>query len=168
MSFHIAERRKDPARACAGRLVGPGSAPACTRNAEPRHREGSGHDGQTGFKLYLREIGRVRPLKPEAEIALAARIKKGDKQARELMIKSNLPLVVKIARDYEDLGLPLLDLVSEGTLGLLKAVECFDSAKAAKFPACVSWWIRQSIGRALAKQPKTSGARTTPQGSFRP
>jgi RNA polymerase primary sigma factor len=107
----------------------------------------------------VREIGRVRPLKLEAGIALAARIKKGDKQARELMIKSNLPLVVKIARGYEDLGLSLLDLVSEGNIGLLKAVERFDSAKGAKFPSCISSWIRQSIKRALAKQPKISLAR---------
>jgi len=161
MILHLAERAKEAARACSARRTGPDLAPAPTRNARLCHRQRSGHDGQSGFKLCLRELGWVRPLTPEAGIALAARIKEGDKQARELLIKSSLPQVVKVAREYEDRGLPLLDLVSEGNLGRLKAVERFDSAEGAKFPTCIPWWVRQSIGRALAKQPKTSGARTT-------
>ena len=107
------------------------------------------------FQLYLREIGQVKLLTPEEEIALAERIQAGDKDAREQMIKANLRLVVKIARDYEGLGLPLLDLVSEGNIGLMKAVERFQPAKGAKLSTYAAWWIKQSIKRALANQSKT-------------
>jgi RNA polymerase primary sigma factor len=118
-------------------------------------RERTAYDGETAIKLYLREIGQVKLLTPEQEIELAARIKKGDKKARELMIKANLRLVVKIARDYEGIGLPLLDLISEGNIGLMKAVERFDPAKGGKLSTYGSWWIKQSIKRALANQSKT-------------
>ncbi len=121
----------------------------------PRERERSSYDGDTAIKLYLREIGQVKLLTPEEEIQLAARIKKGDKKAREQMIKANLRLVVKIARDYEGIGLPLLDLISEGNIGLMKAVERFDPAKGGKLSTYGSWWIKQSIKRALANQSKT-------------
>jgi RNA polymerase primary sigma factor len=113
------------------------------------------YEGDTAIKLYLREIGQVKLLTPQEEIVLAARIKKGDKKAREHMIKANLRLVVKIARDYEGLGLPLLDLISEGNIGLMKAVERFDPAKGGKLSTYGSWWIKQSIKRALANQSKT-------------
>ncbi|HEX7652290.1 MAG TPA: sigma-70 factor domain-containing protein, partial [Verrucomicrobiae bacterium] len=89
-------------------------------------REAERNDGDTSIRLYLREIGQAKLLTPDEEIELAARIKKGDKKAREHMIKANLRLVVKIARDYEGIGLPLLDLISEGNIGLMKAVERFD------------------------------------------
>src|SRR5450432_1175028 len=118
-------------------------------------RERSSYDGDTAIKLYLREIGQVKLLTPDEEIQLAARIKKGDKKAREHMIKANLRLVVKIARDYEGIGLPLLDLISEGNIGLMKAVERFDPAKGGKLSTYGSWWIKQSIKRALANQSKT-------------
>ena len=108
-----------------------------------------------GFQLYLREIGQVKLLTPEEEIALAERIQAGDQDARELMIKANLRLVVKIARDYEGLGLPLLDLVGEGNIGLMKAVERFQPARGAKLSTYAAWWIKQSIKRALANQSKT-------------
>ena len=121
----------------------------------PRERERSSYDGDTAIKLYLREIGQVKLLTPQEEIQLAARIKKGDKKAREQMIKANLRLVVKIARDYEGIGLPLLDLISEGNIGLMKAVERFDPAKGGKLSTYGSWWIKQSIKRALANQSKT-------------
>jgi len=121
----------------------------------PRGRERSSYDGDTAIKLYLREIGQVKLLTPQEEIDLAARIKKGDKKAREQMIKANLRLVVKIARDYEGIGLPLLDLISEGNIGLMKAVERFDPAKGGKLSTYGSWWIKQSIKRALANQSKT-------------
>jgi RNA polymerase primary sigma factor len=121
----------------------------------PRERERSSYDGDTAIKLYLREIGQVKLLTPAEEIQLAARIKRGDKKARELMIKANLRLVVKIARDYEGIGLPLLDLISEGNIGLMKAVERFDPAKGGKLSTYGSWWIKQSIKRALANQSKT-------------
>jgi RNA polymerase primary sigma factor len=118
-------------------------------------RERTGYDGDTAIKLYLREIGQVKLLTPQEEIQLAARIKKGDKRAREHMIKANLRLVVKIARDYEGIGLPLLDLISEGNIGLMKAVERFDPSKGGKLSTYGSWWIKQAIKRALANQSKT-------------
>jgi RNA polymerase primary sigma factor len=124
-------------------------------HSEPRIRERSSYDGDTAIKLYLREIGQVKLLTPQEEIELAARIKRGDKKAREQMIKANLRLVVKIARDYEGIGLPLLDLISEGNIGLMKAVERFDPAKGGKLSTYGSWWIKQSIKRALANQSKT-------------
>jgi RNA polymerase primary sigma factor len=124
-------------------------------HSEQRVRERSSYDGDTAIKLYLREIGQVKLLTPQEEIELAARIKKGDKKAREQMIKANLRLVVKIARDYEGIGLPLLDLISEGNIGLMKAVERFDPAKGGKLSTYGSWWIKQSIKRALANQSKT-------------
>ena len=113
------------------------------------------YDGGTCLKLYLSEIGKVKLLKPEEEVELALRIQKGDKKAREDMIKANLRLVVKIARDYDNLGLPLMDLISEGNIGLMKAVERFDPTKGAKLSTYSSWWIKQSIKRALANQSKT-------------
>src|ERR1700753_2729037 len=118
-------------------------------------RETERHDGDTAIKLYLREIGQVKLLTPEEEIELAAKIKKGDKKAREHMIKANPRLVVKIPRDYEGTGLPLLDLISEGNIGLMKAVERFDPSKGGKLSTYGSWWIKQSIKRALANQSKT-------------
>ena len=118
-------------------------------------RDRSSYDGDTAIKLYLREIGQVKLLTPQEEVELAARIKKGDKKAREQMIKANLRLVVKIAHDYEGLGLPLLDLINEGNIGLMKAVERFDPAKGGKLSTYGAWWIKQSIKRALANQSKT-------------
>jgi RNA polymerase primary sigma factor len=107
------------------------------------------------LQLYLNEIGQVKLLNREEEIQLAKRIKKGDKRAREKMITANLRLVVKIARDYEGLGLPLLDLINEGNIGLMKGVERFDPNKGAKLSTYAAWWIKQSIMAALANQAKT-------------
>ncbi|HZR16939.1 MAG TPA: RNA polymerase sigma factor RpoD/SigA [Verrucomicrobiae bacterium] len=107
------------------------------------------------LQLYLREIGQVKLLTPEEEIVLARRIQKGDEEAREHMIKANLRLVVKIARDYEGLGLPLLDLINEGNIGLMKGVERFNPAKGAKLSTYAALWIKQSIRRALGNQSKT-------------
>lgn len=121
--------------------------PAPTLEAEALHGD--------SLQLYLREIGQVKLLTPQEEIALARRIKRGDKHAREHMIKANLRLVVKIARDYENLGLPLLDLINEGNIGLMKGVERFDPKKGAKLSTYASWWIKQAIKRALANQSKT-------------
>src|SRR6201995_4228597 len=115
----------------------------------------AGGDADTFINIYLREIGQIPLLTPQEEIELAARIKKGDREARALMIKANLRLVVKIAHDYANLGLPLLDLVSEGNIGLMKAVERFDPAKGGKLSTYGAWWIKQSIKRALANQSKT-------------
>ena len=105
--------------------------------------------------MYLREISRTDLLTPAEEVELANRIKKGDKKARAHMIKANLRLVVKIARDYSNYGLPLADLISEGNIGLMKAVERFDPEKGGKLSTYAAWWIKQSIKRALANQSKT-------------
>jgi RNA polymerase primary sigma factor len=132
----------------------PSEVPRNDKN-KPEQAERGSYNGDTAIKLYLREIGLVKLLTPQEEIELAARIKQGDAAARELMIKANLRLVVKIAHDYEGLGLPLLDLINEGNIGLMKAVERFDPAKGGKLSTYGSWWIKQSIKRALANQSKT-------------
>jgi RNA polymerase primary sigma factor len=113
------------------------------------------YDGESAIKLYLREIGQIPLLTPQQEIELAAKIQKGDTAARELMIKANLRLVVKIAHDYDWLGMPILDLINEGNIGLMKAVERFDPKKGGKLSTYAAWWIKQSIKRALANQGKT-------------
>jgi len=113
------------------------------------------YDGESAIKLYLREIGQIPLLTPQQEIELAAKIRRGDLAARELMIKANLRLVVKIAHDYDWLGMPILDLINEGNIGLMKAVERFDPKKGGKLSTYAAWWIKQSIKRALANQGKT-------------
>jgi RNA polymerase primary sigma factor len=105
--------------------------------------------------LYMREMGEVPLLSLKEETELAARIHAGDDAARDHMIRANLRLVVKIAREYDGMGLPLLDLINEGNIGLMKAVEKFDPAKGAKFSTYSSWWIKQAVRRALANQSKT-------------
>src|SRR5262252_1900441 len=112
-------------------------------------------DSETSIKIYLQEISGTPLLTVQEEIELAARIKKGDQKARAWMIKANLRLVVKIARDYSNLGLPLLDLISEGNIGLMKAVERFDPEKGGKLSTYGAWWIKQAIKRAMANQSKT-------------
>jgi RNA polymerase primary sigma factor len=113
------------------------------------------NESDFGLRRYLQEIGRFPLLTPEQEVELAGEIKKGDAAARERMINANLRLVVTIARDYANFGLPLLDLISEGNIGLTKAVERFDPTKGAKLSTYAMWWIKQSIKRALANQSKT-------------
>jgi len=108
-----------------------------------------------GIKIYLREIGQTALLTREDEVRLARRIKRGDEEARQLMIRANLRLVVKIAQAYAQYGLPLLDLISEGNIGLMKAVERFNPRKGGKLSTYAAWWIKQGIKRALANQSKT-------------
>ncbi|HUL51909.1 MAG TPA: RNA polymerase sigma factor RpoD/SigA [Opitutaceae bacterium] len=110
---------------------------------------------RSGLQLYLQEIAKTPLLTIPEEIELARRIRRGDRAARNHMIKANLRLVVKIAHDYKDFGLPLLDLISEGNIGLIKAVERFDPRKGGKLSTYAAWWIKQSIKRALANQSKT-------------
>ncbi len=130
----------------------PKVAPLAVEKLEERM---AGMPAGNTLEMYLREIGRVKLLTPNEEVQLARRIRKGDDQAREHMIKANLRLVVKIAHDYEGLGLPLLDLINEGNIGLMKGVERFNPAKGAKLSTYASWWIKQAIRRALANQSKT-------------
>ena len=116
---------------------------------------GETREREEAIQIYLREIGKVPLLTLQEESDLAKRIKRGDKKARERMIRANLRLVVKIAHDYEGLGLPLLDLISEGNIGLMKAVERFDPNKGAKLSTYAAWWIKQAVRRALSNQGKT-------------
>jgi RNA polymerase primary sigma factor len=104
---------------------------------------------------YLLEIGRMPLLTPAEEIDLARRIQNGDAAARERMISANLRFVVTIARDYSNLGLPLLDVISEGNIGLMKAIDRFDPEKGTKLSTYAIWWIKQAIKSALGNQSKT-------------
>lgn len=113
------------------------------------------YESDSSLKLYLREISKTPLLTIQEEIELAARIKEGDQEARAHMIRANLRLVVKIAQDYSNYGLPVTDLISEGNIGLMKAVERFDPEKGGKLSTYAAWWIKQSIKRALANQSKT-------------
>jgi RNA polymerase primary sigma factor len=103
----------------------------------------------SGLQLYLREINQTRLLMPDEETTLARRIRKGDLQARDEMIRCNLRLVVSIAKNYIRRGVTLLDLIEEGNLGLLRAVEKYDPNQGCRFSTYASWWIRQSIKRSL-------------------
>ena len=111
------------------------------------------------MKVYMTDIGRIELVSKTEEIELAAQIHGGNSQthdeARQTLIQANLRLVVKIAHDFKGLGLPLLDLISEGNIGLMRAVEKFDPAKGAKFSSYAAWWIKQSMRRALANQSRT-------------
>ncbi len=107
------------------------------------------------IRLYLKDIKKLPLLTAEEEIYLANRIKKGDKAARARMIQSNLRLVINIAKRYSHLGVSMLDLIEEGNLGLMKAVEKFNPKKGYRFSTYAAWWIRQYISRAIANQGKT-------------
>lgn len=107
------------------------------------------------FRLYLRDVAQTALLTPEQENALAALVQAGDLEAREMMIKANLRLVIKIARDYENFGLPLMDLINEGNIGLMRAVEKFDPCEGVKLSTYAALWIKQAIIRALANQSRT-------------
>ncbi len=106
-------------------------------------------------RLFLNEIGRYPLLTAEEEISLAKRIEKGDEEARQTMIRSNLRLVVSIAKRYQGRGLSLLDLIQEGMLGLIRGVEKFDWRRGYKFSTYGTWWIRQAIGRAIHNHSRT-------------
>ena len=124
--------------------------------APPRPSSASSrYETESSMRIYMREISNTPLLTPEEEVVLAKKIQRGDKAARTTMIKANLRLVVKIAKDYANYGLPLADLISEGNIGLMKAVERFDPAKGGKLSTYGSWWIKQAIKRALANQSKT-------------
>ena len=107
------------------------------------------------MKVYLKEIGRVPLLTPEEEVDLAVRITNGDEAAKKRLSEANLRLVVSIAKRYLGRGMQFLDLIQEGNLGLIKAVEKFDYTKGFKFSTYATWWIRQAITRAIADQART-------------
>lgn len=106
-------------------------------------------------KWYLHQIGRIPLLTREQERATAERVVRGDMQARQQLAESNLRLVVSIARRYNNQGLPLLDLIGEGNLGLLHAIEKFDPSRGFRFSTYATWWIRQAVSRAIAEQTRT-------------
>ncbi len=130
-------------------------------------KKGAGKAGRQGpatskndtMKVYMQDIGQISLVTKEQEVDLAAKIHGNDEhaheEARATLIQANLRLVVKIAHDFKGLGLPLLDLISEGNIGLMRAVEKFDPAKGAKFSSYAAWWIKQSMRRALANQSRT-------------
>ncbi|MCM8525369.1 MAG: sigma-70 family RNA polymerase sigma factor [Lentisphaeraceae bacterium] len=107
------------------------------------------------IRNYMYNISDISLVSKEEEVELADQIKRGCEKAREKLIVSNLRLVVKIAHDFKGLGLPLSDLISEGNIGLMRAVEKFDPAKGAKFSSYAAWWIKQSMRRGLANQSRT-------------
>jgi RNA polymerase primary sigma factor len=129
--------------------------PARIEEVAPEATEPQAQTDRDSLKLYLNEIGKTPLLKIEEEIKLAARVRKGDEAARQHMIRANLRLVVRIALDYRDFGLTLQDLISEGNIGLIKAVDRYDPTKGGKLSTYAAWWIKQSIQRALANQSKT-------------
>ena len=104
------------------------------------------------LRLFLNDVGRRPLLTRTEEIALARRVQRGDLAAKDRMVEANLRLVVHVAKGYQDRGLPLLDLIQEGTIGLIRAVEKFDPARGFRFSTYAMWWIRASIGRAISSQ----------------
>lgn len=149
-SYDASEEENVPA--AADREPGPDDL---TREGDAEEDEGEAFEyehGNDAIKLYLRQIQKTRLLSAEEEVALAARIAGGDKTARDRMIESNLRLVVKIARRYAHRDTPLLDLIAEGNIGLIKAVERFDPAKECRFSTYATWWIRQTIERSVDNQ----------------
>jgi RNA polymerase sigma factor (sigma-70 family) len=118
-------------------------------------RDDSREASRANLALYLKEISRVPLLSREEEAELARRARGGDEHAKARVIEANLRLVVQIARRYLNRGLPLLDLIEEGNLGLLRAVEKFDAERGTRFSTYATWWIRQAIVRALANQART-------------
>jgi len=107
------------------------------------------------LQLFLKDISKVRLLTAGQEVALAKRIERGDRRAKEEMVEANLRLVVSIAKRYRNRGLPFLDLIQEGTIGLVRAVEKFDHRRGFKFSTYATWWIRQAVARALADKART-------------
>ncbi|MGH3044825.1 MAG: sigma-70 family RNA polymerase sigma factor, partial [Gaiellaceae bacterium] len=118
---------------------------------QPESREVS----TDALQLFLKDIGKVPLLTAAQEVELAKRIERGDHSAKQKMVESNLRLVVSIAKNYRNQGLPFLDLIQEGTIGLVRAAEKFDYRKGFKFSTYATWWIRQAVARALADKART-------------
>ena len=121
----------------------------------PRDHQADGDGATDALELFLRDIRSISLLRPDEEIALARRVGRGDLCAKERMIEANLRLVVSIAKRFRNQGLPFLDLIQEGTIGLIRAVEKFDPDKGFRFSTYATWWIRQAISRALSDKART-------------
>jgi RNA polymerase primary sigma factor len=117
--------------------------------------DSSGDPSLDSLRLYLRSIGRVPLLRAEEEVALAKRIERGDMSAKQHMVEANLRLVVSIAKKYQNRGLSLLDMIQEGNLGLMRAVEKFDHRRGYKFSTYATWWIRQAVLRAIGDKARS-------------
>jgi RNA polymerase primary sigma factor len=155
------QRRPTPVKA-SGRVTPklvPAPAPTPAPDVDPTEPglpwEELSTEERSPIRYYLDQIGKTPLLTLEEETALARRVLKGDETARQKMIQANLRLVVRIAKDYDNFGLTLMDLISEGNFGLIKAVERFDPDKGGKLSTYASWWIKQAIKRALASNGKT-------------
>ena len=127
-------------------------ASSSTADGHSEHSRERGAAAANPLALYLHEIGRYRLLTRAEEVQLAKRIKRGDERAKERLINSNLRLVVSVAKRYQRQGIPLLDLIQEGTIGLIRASEKFDWRRGNKFSTYAIWWIRQAIDRAVCNQ----------------
>jgi len=123
--------------------------------ADNEVREETRATSRENLRVYLKEIGRIRLLTREQEVELARRVRAGDAAAKAQLTEANLRLVVQIARRYLNRGLPLPDLIEEGNIGLLRAVEKFDGERGTRFSTYATWWIRQAVVRALANQART-------------
>ena len=136
-------------------VEGDGKRPVGTLDAKAPEIDLTVEPSLDSLRLYLREIGRVPLLTAEQEVTLAKRIERGDMRAKRQMIEANLRLVVSIAKGYIGRGLTFLDLIQEGSLGLIRAVEKFDYRKGYKFSTYATWWIRQAVTRAIADKART-------------
>ena len=144
----------DPAQKAAADAMPVGHRQKRPASRENDARPETRHDDDS-LQLFLKDIGKVRLLTAAEEVELAKRIERGDLDAKQKMVESNLRLVVSIAKNYRNQGLPFLDLIQEGTLGLVRAAEKFDYRKGFKFSTYATWWIRQAIARALADKART-------------
>jgi RNA polymerase primary sigma factor len=133
------------------------SAAPARRSSTARRaaRKGSDESSTDALQLFLKDIGKVELLTAAQEVALAKRIERGDHGAKQEMVEANLRLVVSIAKKYRNQGLPFLDLIQEGTIGLVRAAEKFDHRKGFKFSTYATWWIQQAVTRALADKART-------------
>ena len=164
VSADLSEKRAKILRKSAGEIAAATDKPRTRQERENARRSALESKINTGskndtMKLYMSEIAQISLVSKQEEVDLADVIHHGDNlshdDARTTLIKANLRLVVKIAHDFKGLGLPLLDLISEGNIGLMRAVEKFDPSKGAKFSSYAAWWIKQSMRRALANQSRT-------------
>src|SRR5437764_12799298 len=131
---------------------------AVVRNAIAKNApalEESSEISTDSLQLFLKDVGKVDLLTAAQEVELAKRIERGDHRAKQEMVEANLRLVVSIAKKYRNQGLPFLDLIQEGTIGLVRAAEKFDHRKGFKFSTYATWWIRQAVTRALAETART-------------